>query len=266
MTNSSAESKPDVSLVGLGGWFVFLWGVSQVFSGTWKSPLSFDGWFGFVLSMAAWVVVGLPTVGILVLYITAEQKTLLKMSLEFGTAVAGWGLVFLGLVASLHFINRETNVGAPALTVVAERSTGDPLESGIEKLRDRQVKLGTLIGELEGERSRIVDRLGQAKRDSKDDAQPIYAHELLEIDRYLKQLTCEAEDVALTVAKGESLLRKTDRQKRLHDAGIDSSEMNELAVLRVEIEERLKSDSVPRSAGEAIQIDKVIREALGGKR
>ena len=41
MTNSSAESEPDVSLVGLGGWFVFLWGVSQVFPGTWKVTVEF---------------------------------------------------------------------------------------------------------------------------------------------------------------------------------------------------------------------------------
>jgi hypothetical protein len=49
----------------------------------------------------------------------------------------------------------------------------------------------------------------------------------------------------------------------MRDAGIDSKDLNELAVLRVEIEERLRSSSVPRSAGEAIEIDKVVREAAG---
>ena len=63
----------------------------------------------------------------------------------------------------------------------------------------------------------------------------------------------------LTVTKGEALLRQTERQRRLHDAGLDS---NELAELRVEIEERL---SEPQSAGEAIRLDRMIREAVREK-
>ena len=260
MTNASVESEPDMSLVGLAGWLLFLWGVLEVFPEAWRAPWSFNGWFSFVLSTAAWVVVGLPTVGILVLYITAEQKSLLKMSLEFGAAVAGWGIVFVGLVAFLHLINRQMNVGAYASTTVAERSTGDPLESNIVKLRGRQVKLGTFIVELEGERSTIVNRFRQTKDQA--DLQ-VFGNELLEIDRSLKQLKDEAHAVALTITKGESLLRKTNRQRRLNEAGVDSKE---LAEFRVEIEERLRPSDELQSAGEVIQLDRVIQEAVRSKR
>ena len=174
--------------------------------------------------------------------------------------MAGWGAVFVGLVAFLHFTNGETSIGAPASTTVTKHSSGEPLESRIEKLRVRQEKLGSFIGELEGQRSTIVGRLRQTKTDA--DLQ-VFGNELLEIDRTLKRLKDEAHAFSLTIAKGESLLRKTDRQKRMRDAGIDSKDVNELSTLRVEIEERLKSGSVPRSAGEAIEIDKVVREAAG---
>jgi hypothetical protein len=203
---------------------------------------------------------GLATVGIFVLCVTAEKKTLLKMSLEFGSAVAGWGLVFVGLVATLHFISGEASVGAPASTAVAERSTGDPLERGIEKLRDRQEKLGTFIVELDGERSTIVNRFRQTKDQA--DLQ-VFGNELLEIDRSLKQLKDEAHAVALTITKGESLLRKTNRQRRLNEAGVDSKE---LAEFRVEIEERLRPSDELQSAGEVIQLDRVIQEAVRSKR
>ena len=112
-----------------------------------------------------------------------------------------------------------------------------------------------MIGELERQRSTIVGRLRQTNTEAD---LHVFGHELLEIDRSLTQLKDEAEDVALTITTAESLLRKTERQRRLSDAGIDS---NELATLRVGIEERLKSGSVPRSAGEAIQIDNLVREA-----
>jgi len=262
VTKISARTEPDVSLFGLAGWFLFLWVVSHVFPGTWKSPSSFDGWFSFVLSVASWFIGGLATVAIVMMYLTEERKPLFVMPLELCAVMAGWGLVFVGLVASFQFISRETNVGAPASTAVAEHSMGDPLESGIEKLRDRQVKLGTFIVELEGERSTIVNRFRQTKDQA--DLQ-VFGNELLEIDRSLKQLKDEAHAVALTITKGESLLRTIDRKKRMQEAGIDSSELNKLAVLRVEIEELLKFGSVPRSAGEVIQLDRVVREALGGK-
>jgi hypothetical protein len=110
------------------------------------------------------------------------------------------------------------------------------------------------------ERSTIVSRLRQTRE--RADLQ-VYTHELLEIGRSLKQLKDEGHSLSLTIGKAESLLWETDRRKRLRDDGIDSNDFNELAVLRVEIEERLQSSSVPRSAGEAIQIDEVIREARG---
>jgi hypothetical protein len=73
----------------------------------------------------------------------------------------------------------------------------------------------------------------------------------------------EADKVALSVSKGESVLRKIERQKRLLETGVD---LNELAAFRVEIEERLRSGDEPQSAGEAIRLDQVIREAVGESR
>ncbi len=63
--------------------------------------------------------------------------------------------------------------------------------------------------------------------------------------------------MALTITKGEALLRKNEREKRLQEARVDS---NELAQLHVEMEEKLRSVHEPQSAGEAIQVDRVIRD------
>ena len=102
---------------------------------------------------------------------------------------------------------------------------------GIEKLRDRQEKLGTLIGELEG---RAIEHRGTDSGSAKVDADlQVFAHELLEIDRSLKQLKGEAHALSLTIAKAESLLRKTDRQKRMRDAGIDSEDVEQVVLSSV---------------------------------
>jgi hypothetical protein len=267
MRNSSVESQPDVSLLGVGGWFLFLWGVSHVFPSAWRAPSSFDGWFSFVLSLASWVVGGLATIAIVMMFLTEERKPLVIMPLELCAVMAGWGLVFVGLVI-LHVVYRETSIGVDHVsTMTAEHSAGpaEPsLNSRVETLRNQHERICALIVELEGERSTLVAKLRETS-DMKGNAQ-VFGNEILEIDRSLKQLKCEAEDVALTVAKGESLLRKTDRQKRLLETGVDLKELNELAALRVAIEERLRSSSLPRSAGEAIQVDRVIREAVGGNR
>jgi hypothetical protein len=243
--NSSVESEPDVPLVGVAGWFLFLWAVSQVFPAAWRAPWSFNGWFSPVLSLASWLVGGFATTGIVMMFVNQERKPLFMMPLELLGVMAGWGLVFLAPVASLHFVSN------PSLPAHASAMAAEPLKSELEKLQGRQVKLGILISELEAERSAIVGRI------RKGSAEAIHTHELLEIDRSLKQLKNEAKDVALTIAKGESLLRKTERQRRLRDAGMDS---NDMAALRVEIEEKLCE---PQSAGEAIQVDRVIREAVG---
>jgi hypothetical protein len=245
MTRSSVQAKPDVPLVGVAGWFLFLWAVSHVCPSAWRAPWNCDGWVGPVLSAAAWVVGGFATLGIVMMFLNQDRKPLFVMPLELLGVMAGWGLVFVALVASLHFVN----VQGIAASVVAE----DPLKSQIEKLRDRKGRLGILISELERDRSSVVGRIRQG------DAQAIHAHELLEIDRSLKQLKGAADEVALTITKGEALLRKDDRQRRLQDAGMDS---NELAAFRVEIEEKL---SEPQSAGEAIQVDRIIREVVGEK-
>jgi hypothetical protein len=270
VTKTSAESDADVSLVGLAGWFLFLWGVSQVFPGAWRTPGSFDGWFSFVLSIASWFVGGLATVTHVMIYVTEERKPLFNTPPGLCSVMAGWGFVFVGLVASLHFVSGEASVRAHLSTMTAEHSTGDmepPLNSRVETLRLQHEKLGTFIAELEREREAIVSRLCQTGREVKGDADPqIYAHELLDIDRSLKQLKDEAHSLSLTIAKAECLWRKTDRQKRMRETGIDSSALNELSALRVQIEERLRSSSLPRSAGEAIQIDKVVREAAGSGR
>ena len=143
-----------------------------------------------VLSVASWFVGGLATVTMVMIYVTEERKPLFNTPPGLCSVMAGWGLVFFGLVASLHFISGEASVRAHLSTMTAEHSTGDmdPLEIRIEKLRGRQEKLGTFIAELEGERETIVSRLRQTGREVKGDAQPVYAHELLDIDRSLKQL------------------------------------------------------------------------------
>jgi hypothetical protein len=203
---------------------------------------------------------GLATVTMVMIYVTEERKPLFNTQPGLCSVMAGWGFVFFGLVAFLHFINGEASVRALASTTVAEHSSGDPSEGRIEKFRGRQKKLGTLIVELEAQRSTIMSRL----RQSKDHADlQVFGHEFLDIDRSLKRLKDDAGAVALTIAKGEALLREKDRQKWLRDAGLDS---NELAELRVEIEEWLRSSGEPRSAGEAIQVDRVIREAVGENR
>lgn len=248
MTNSSVESQPDVPLLGMAGWFLFLWGVSHVYQDALRAPWSFDGWVSFVVSAASWVVGGLATVAIVMIFVHQERRPLFLMPLALCAVMAGWGLVFLVLVASLHLVS------AQGIATSASAVVDDPLKSQIEQLRGRQGKLGTLIGELEAQRSVVVGRIRQGN------AQAIHAHELLEIDRSLRTLKSEAEDVALTLSKGEALLRRTERQRRLRDAALDS---NELAELRVEIEEKL---SEPRSAGEAIEVDRVIREAVGENR
>jgi hypothetical protein len=262
VTNSSAESDADVSLVGLAGWFLFLWGVSQVFPGAWRTPGSFDGWFSFVLSIASWFVGGLATVTMVMIYVTEERKPLFNTPPGLCSVMAGWGFVFVGLVASLHFVSGETSVRAHLSTMTAVHSTGDmepPLNSRIGMLRNQHEKICALIAELEGERATIVTRVRETTH-AKDDTHPIYAHELLEIDRSLKRLKDEAHAVALTITKGESLLRKTALHERLRDAGVDSKDSD---ALRVEIDERLRSTGLPRSAGEPIQLDQVIREARG---
>jgi len=249
MTNSSVQSEPDVPLVGVAGWFLFMWAARQIFPVALRAPWSFSGWVGPILSIAAWLIGGLATIAVVMMFLNQERTPLFMMPLELLGVMAGWGLVFLALVASLHLVSGQ-GIGAPASAVV-----DDPLKSQIEQLRGRQGRVGTLIGELEGQRSTIIGRLRQTKSDTD---LHVLGHELLEIDRTLKQLKREAEEAALTVAKGESLLRKNDRQKRLSDAGIDS---NELATLRVRIEDSLRSDSAPQSAGEAIQFERVIEEA-----
>ncbi len=249
MTNSSVQSEDDLSLLGVAGWFLFLWAVSHVCPSTWRAHWRFDGWVSPVISAASCGVGGLATIAIAMMFVNQERRPLFKMPLELLGVMAGWGLVFLALVALLHLVSAQ-GIGVPASAVV-----DDPLTSQIEQLRERQGKVGTLIGELEGQRSTIIGRLRQTKSDTD---LHVLGHELLEIDRTLKQLKREAEKATLTVAKGESLLRKNDRQKRLSDAGIDS---NELATLRVRIEDSLRSDSAPQSAGEAIQIDKVVGAA-----
>jgi len=242
-----------MSLVGLAGWFLFLWGVSHVFPEAWRAPWSFGGWFSFVLSVAAWFVGGLATFGFSMIYVTEERKPLFNKSPGFCSVMAGWGAVFVSLVAILHFVSAQS-IGAPPSTKVAQHSSVDPLETNIEKLRGRQVKLGTFIVELEAERSTVVSRLRQTE--DQNDVQ-VFGHELLEIDRSLRQLKRDAETLALTITKGESLVRKTNRQKRLSEAGVDSKELPEF---RVEIEERLRPSGEPQSASEAIQIDKLVRE------
>jgi len=249
MTKSSVEFQPDVPLVGVAGWFVLLWGVSHLFPSALKAPWSFDGWVGPVLSAASWVVGGLATIAIVMIFVNQERKPLVVMPLEMCGVMAGWGLVFVALVTCLHFVSAQSS---PASVVPA-----DPLKSQIEKLRERQQELGGLISDLAKDRSAVVGRIRQGS------AQVIHAHELLEIDRSLKQLKGEANAVALTIAKGDALLRQTQRQRRLRDTGFDS---NELDKLRVEIEEGLQSSSEPQSAGEPIQVDAVIREAVGERR
>ena len=243
--NSSVDSEFDVPLIGVAGWFIFLWGVSHVFPSALRAPWSFQGWLSPVLSAVVWFIGGLATVAILMIFLTEKRKPLFVMQLELLGVMAGWGLVFVVLIAFLHFVSN------PSLAAHASAMAAEPLKSELEKLQGRQVKLGILISELEAERSAIVGRIREGS------AEAIHAHELLEIDRSLKQLKNEAKDVALTIAKGESLLRKTERQRRLRDAGMDS---NDMAALRVEIEEKLCE---PQSAGEAIQVDRVIREAVG---
>jgi hypothetical protein len=176
------------------------------------------------------------------MFVNQERKPLFVMPLELFGVMAGWGLVFVVLIASLHFISAQP----VSPSVVAE----DPLKAQIEKLRERQQKLGVLISEIETERSAIVGRIRLGN------AQAIHAHELLEIDRSLKQLKEQADETALTITTGEVLLR----QRRLRDAAVDS---NELAELSVEIEEKL---SEPQSVGEVIQLDRVIRDAVGKNR
>jgi hypothetical protein len=241
MTNSSVQSEDDIPLMGVAGWCLFMWGVSHVFPEAWRAPWSFGGLVGPVLSVASWLVGGLATIAIVMIFVNQERKPLVMMPLELFGVMAGWGLVFVALVASLHFVSAQPL----PLSVVAE----GPLKTQIEKLRGRQGKLGVLISDLERDRSAVVRRIRQG------DAQAIHAHELLEVDRSLKHLKGEAEDLGLTIEKGGALLRQTERQRRLRDAGLDS---NELAELRVEIEERLRTGSEPQSAGEVIQLDKVI--------
>lgn len=251
MTKASVESEPEVPLVGVAGWFLFLWAVSHVFPTAWRAPWSFDGWVSPVLSAASWLVGGLATVGIVMIFVSQQRTPLFKMPLELFGVMAGWGLVFIGLVASLHFVSALSIPVHP--TLVAE----DPLKNQIEKLRVRQEKLGALISDLERDHAAVVRRIRQG------DAQAIHAHELSEVDRSLKQLKREAEEVALTVAKGEALLRQDERQRRLRDTDLDS---NKLAELRVEIEERFRSADEAQPAGEAIQVDRVIRDAIRRKR
>jgi hypothetical protein len=208
----------------------------------------------------------MATFGFSMIYVTEERKPLVNTPPGFFSVMAGWGAVFVSLVAILHFVSGETSVAAALVEPARAKSTSPvvpPLNGRVEALRNKHEKICALIVELERGREATLSRLRQAKKDSKDDAPSICAHELLDIDRSLRQLKDEGHSLSLTIGKAESLLRKTDRQKRMRDAGIDSKDLNELAVLRVEIEERLRSSSVPRSAGEAIEIDKVVREAAG---
>src|ERR1700722_9766895 len=227
MTKASVQSQPDVPLLGVAGWFLFLGAVSHVFPSVLKAPWRSDGGGGLIVSAASWFVGGLATIAIVMMFVTQERTPLFVMPLELLGVMAGWGLVFLALLALLHLVSAQ-GIPAPASAVV-----DDPLKSRIETLRDQQERLRNLISELEEERSSVVGRLRQTKRDAD---LHVFGHELLEIDRGLKQLKREAEEAAVTVAKGESLLRKNDRQKRLSDAGIDS---NESATLRGRIEDSL---------------------------
>lgn len=246
MTRISARTEPDVSLFGLAGWFLFLWVVSQVFPAAWRAPWSFGGWFSPVLSVASWFVGGLATVAIVMMFVNQKRKPLFTMPLELFWVMAGWGLVFVAMIAFLHFVSTQ-GIGAPVAMA------DDPLKSRIENLRERQGKLGAWISDLEAERSAVVGRIRRGS------AQVIHAHELLEIDRSLKELKGAADEVALTITKGEALLRQTERQRRLCDAALDSNELDDL---RVEIEERLQASGEPRSAGEPVQLEKVVREAV----
>jgi hypothetical protein len=76
MTNSSVQSQPDVPLVGVAGWCLFLWGVSHVFSSALKAPWSFGGCVGPILSAAAWVVGGFLTVAIVMMFVNQDRRPL----------------------------------------------------------------------------------------------------------------------------------------------------------------------------------------------
>ena len=135
MTNTSTQSEPDIPLMGVAGWCLFMWGVSHVFPEAWRAPWNDSGWVSPVLSAAAWVVGGLATIAIVMMFVTQERKPLVVMPLELFGVMAGWGLVFVGLVASAHFVS-EPSIAALAPMAVAD----DPLKTQIEKLRGRQGK------------------------------------------------------------------------------------------------------------------------------
>ena len=69
MTKSTVQSQPDIPLMGVAGWFLFMWGVSHVFPSVLKAPWSFDGWVGSVLSVASWGVGGLATIAIAMMFV-----------------------------------------------------------------------------------------------------------------------------------------------------------------------------------------------------